>query len=242
MQYGEFAYIYDRLMHGDIDYDRWCDYIENMFLSHGCEPQTICELACGTGSMTERLIKRGYDVTGVDVSSDMLAAAADKLGNTELMCIDMTRFVPRKRYDAFLCMIDGINYVTVPAALLRMFKNVRAALSDGGVFMFDISSEYKLRDVIGINTFIRSEYDVFYAWQNEYYEKYNICDMLLNFFVMDKNGKYSRFEERHTQRGWTEEQIRTLLKKAGFSEVYAYDELSFEPPKEDSERIVFVCK
>ena len=242
MQYGRFAYIYDRLMHGDIDYDKWCDYIENMLYVHDCDAQTVCELACGTGNMTARLIKRGYDVTGVDVSSDMLAAAADKLGNTELVCIDMTRFVPQKKYDAFLCMIDGINYVTVPAALLRMFKNIKAALTDGGMFMFDISSEYKLRAVIGNNTFIHSEYDVFYAWQNEYYERYNISDMLLNFFVLDKNGEYSRFEERHTQRGWTEKQIRILLKRAGFTEICAYDELSFEPPEEDSERIVFVCR
>lgn len=241
MQYGEFARIYDRLMHRDIDYGKWCDYIEKLFEVSGCKPQTVCELACGTGNITARLAARGYEMTGVDISADMLAAGDRKLKNIQVFCADMSKFAPLQKYDAFLCMIDGINYVLVPSALMRTFKNVKAALTTGGVFIFDISTVHKLKNIIGNETFIHSEYDIFYSWQNEFIEKYRISDMLLNFFVR-KGGRYVRFEERHAQRGWTVWEITELLRRAGFSEIGIYDELTTAPPHRHSERVVFVCK
>lgn len=243
IQYKEFAYIYDELMHGDVDYDAWLCYIEKLFELHGVNPGSICELACGTGSMTSRLEERGYDVTGVDISRDMLRAAEKKLHRSRLVASDMSRFREDRIYDAFLCMIDGINYITVPKALVRTFKNVRAQLADGGVFIFDISSRYKLKNILGSETYIHSEYDVFYSWQNAYYQKYNLCDMLLNFFVRNKNDEsYRRFEERHLQRGWSISQLKKMLEDSGFSEISVYDELTTCAPVRESMRLVFVCK
>lgn len=240
-QYSDFAYIYDRLMQQDVDYDKWCDYLENLFTIHDCEPETICELACGTGNITARLEARGYDMTGVDISADMLAAAAEKLKSSQLLCIDMAKLKSVEKYDAFLCMIDGINYVIVPESLENTFKNVKASLKGGGVFIFDVSTDYKLRNILGNETYIHSEYDIFYSWQNQYYEKYNLSDMLLNFFVREGD-KYRRFEERHLQRGWSEAQLKAMLKNAGFTEITVYDELTENPPGNDSERLVFVCR
>lgn len=240
-QYEDFAYIYDRLMRVDVNYDKWCDYIENLFDLHGVNPDSLCELACGTGNMTSRLRARGYEVCGVDVSEDMLRAAADKMGIEGLICSDMSHLSLKKTYDAFLCMIDGINYCITPKSVLNTFKSVRKYLKDDGVFVFDISSRYKLENVIGNETFIHSEYDVFYSWENTYIEKYNISDMLLNFFVRCGD-KYERFEERHIQRGWSEREIKIMLKKAGFGSVDVYDELTFDAPRRDSQRLVFVSK
>ena len=134
-QYQDFAYVYDRLMHEDIDYDKWCDYIENLFTLHGVSPDTLCELACGTGNMTCRMEKRGYEITASDISSDMLSIASEKLDNTELICSDMSKLALSKKYDAFLCMIDGLNYVITPKAVLDTFINVKKHLNDGGVFV-----------------------------------------------------------------------------------------------------------
>ena len=240
-QYQDFAYVYDRLMHEDIDYDRWCDYIENLFTFHGVSPDTLCELACGTGNITCRMEKRGYKITASDISRDMLAIASEKLEDAELVCSDMSKLSLPEKYDAFLCMIDGLNYVITPKAVLETFKNAKKHLNDGGVFIFDISSQYKLKNILGNETFIHSDYDVFYSWQNRFLEKYNLSDMLLNFFV--RNGDvYERFEERHLQRGWTEKELVLMLKKAGFTEISVYDELTFDVPSPESERIIFVCK
>lgn len=240
-QYNEFAYIYDRLMRRDINYGTWCDYIENLFTLHGVEPDTVCELACGTGNITAELEKRGYDITGVDISSDMLAVASEKLGKARLICADMVHFQTKNEYEAFLCMIDGMNYVTVPKAAERVLKNVKKSLKKNGVFIFDVSTRYKLERILGNETYIHSEYDVFYSWENQYIEKYNLSDMLLNFFVR-QGDSYRRFEERHLQRGYSERELRIMLERAGFTEINVYDELTLNPPKADSERIVFVCR
>ncbi|MGN1115572.1 MAG: class I SAM-dependent DNA methyltransferase [Candidatus Ornithomonoglobus sp.] len=242
LQYKEFAYIYDKLMREDVNYPAWCDYIENLFDRHGAAPDTICELACGTGSMTAQLERRGYDMTGVDISEDMLEVAWTKLKDPRLIHSDMAKLVPYRRFDAFLCMIDGINYVIAPAQIQNTFDMVRTYLNDGGVFIFDVSTRYKLENIIGNNTFIHSEYDVFYSWQNRYIERLDLSDMYLNFFVRDKGERYRRFEERHLQRGWSEKQLRAMLCRAGFTDITVYDELTFDPPKTDSSRIVFVCK
>lgn len=241
MQYSEFAYVYDSLMHEDIDYDKWCDYIENLFAAHGSEVDSICELACGTGNITSVLERRGYKITASDISEDMLSVAKEKLNNTKLICSDMSELCLKKKYDAFLCMIDGLNYVVIPERVQRTLKNVKKALNENGVFIFDISSRYKLKNIIGNETFIHSDYDIFYSWQNRYLEKHSLSDMLLNFFVRDGES-YSRFEERHLQRGWSEKQLRKMLLDAGFSEITTYSELTFSAPEKDSERIVFVCK
>ncbi len=240
-QYEEFAYIYDRLMHQDIDYDAWCDYIENMFDLHGVSPDTLCELACGTGNITSRLSSRGYKMTGVDISSQMLRVAQAKTGEVEFICSDMSKLKLDDKYDAFLCMIDGLNYVITPKAVINTLKAVKEHLSENGIFVFDISSQYKLKEIIGNETFIHSEYDVFYSWENRFIEKYNLSDMLLNFFVRDGE-KYKRFEERHLQRGWSIPQMKTMLKKAGFTEISVYNELTFDAPTDKTQRLVFVCR
>lgn len=241
MQYSEFAYIYDALMHADIDYGKWCDYIENLFDLHGSEVDSICELACGTGNMTSILEGRGYKMTASDISSDMLMVAKEKLQRTKLICSDMSEIKLKQKYDSFLCMIDGINYVLLPERILNTFKTVKKSLNENGIFIFDISSRYKLKNILGNETFIHPDYDIFYSWQNRYMEKHSLSDMLLNFFVREGDG-YCRFEERHLQRGWSEKQLRKLLEKAGFTEITTYSELTFSAPEKDSERIVFVCK
>lgn len=240
-QYEEFAYIYDRLMQQDIDYDKWCDYLENLFSLHSVSPDTLCELACGTGNITSRMAMRGYKITASDISEDMLSVASEKVDDVELICRDMTRLSLGKKFDAFICMIDGLNYVITPKGVINTFKNVFKQLNDDGIFIFDISSLYKIRNILGNETYIHSEYDIFYSWQNCFKERYNISDMLLNFFVRRGN-MYERFEERHIQRGWSEEQMRCMLKKAGFSNITVYDELTFNKPSHNSERLVFVCK
>lgn len=240
-QYSDFAYVYDRLMCDDIDYDKWCDYIENIFGEHGVSPDTLCELACGSGNITERMLSRGYDITGTDISESMLEQAAAKVGFERLKCMDMAHIEGLGSYDSFLCMIDGLNYVITPKGVINTFKSVKKSLKPGGVFVFDISSQYKLANVLGNETFIHSEYDIFYSWQNRYIAKYNLSDMLLNFFVRN-GGVYERFEERHLQRGWSREEMEIMLKKAGFFDITVYNELTFDEPCEESERLVFVCK
>ncbi|MDO5396996.1 MAG: class I SAM-dependent methyltransferase [bacterium] len=242
--YNDFAYIYDRLMHRDINYERIADYIENIFTRYGISPELVCDLACGTGNITIPLSRRGYDMTGIDLSEDMLNVARGKSEGLDILylCQNMADIDLYGTMGAFLCMIDGINYMITPPSLLKLFTRLKTCFMDpDALLIFDISSRYKLRSVIGNNTFIHSENDVFYSWQNTYSEKNSLCDMLLNFFVKGRNG-YERFEERHIQRAYSVRELTFLLKKAGFSMIDTYEAMTFDKPNPESERIVFVCR
>ena len=240
--YSDFAYVYDALMQKDVDYEKWADYIENLFDMYDVSPSLVCDVACGTGNITIPMAKRGYDMTGVDVSEDMLNVAREKSEGLDILFLNqsMTKIDLYGTMGAFLCMIDGINYVLSPKSLLQFFTKIKTCfMDDGAPFIFDISSEYKLKKTIGNNTFVHAGRDIFYTWQNRYIESKKLSDMFLTFFV--KNGDtYRRFEERHLQRAWSENEIKYLLKKAGFKRIDVYGELSFEKPVANSERLVFV--
>ncbi len=242
--YTDFARIYDSLMQSDIDYEKWADYIENLFDMYGVSPNLVCDLACGTGNITIPLAKRGYDMTGVDISEDMLNMARSKSEGLDILYLNqnISDIDLYGTMGAFLCMIDGINYILPQKSLLKMFTRIKTCFIDrGGLLIFDISTEYKLKNIIGSNTFVHCGRDIFYTWQNRYIEKKKLSDMFLTFFVK-QGGSYARFEERHLQRAHSVTELTSILKKAGFETVDTYGELSFNPPSPDSERIVFVCK
>lgn len=247
MSYNDFAYIYDKLMKPDVNYGEWVDYIENIFAYYDKDVKLAADLACGTGNFTVPLAKRGYDMIGVDVSEDMLNVARDKARaekadilflNQNIADIDLYGTV-----DAFLCMIDGVNYVLSPQSLYEAAKKIRTCfLEPDGLFIFDISTRHKLKNIIGNNTFVHSEKDIFYTWQNRYINSKHLSDMYLNFFVRKKNGMYERFEERHLQRAYSADEIVHIFKKAGFTDIDMFEPLTFEKPSENSRRIVFVAR
>lgn len=244
--YTKFASLYDGLMNSDINYSEWADYIENIFGFYDKSPEIVCDLACGTGNITLPLARRGYEMIGVDKSFDMLSIAREKAAetNTEVLFLeqDLRRLDLYGGCGAFLCMIDGFNYILNPNSLYGAAKRIKDCfLEPGGIFVFDISSEYKLKNYIGDNTFIHDGDGVFYTWENKYYGKTRLCEMYLNFFVKAKHG-YDRFGERHIQRAYSEEEIKKIFNKAGFSEVDAFSPLSFDNPKKDDMRIVFAAR
>lgn len=244
--YADFAYLYDNLMTSDIDYGKWADYIENLFHYYDKNPGMVCDLACGTGNFTIPLAERGYDMIGVDRSYDMLTVAREKAQEKNLDILFLNQSISKLDLygtaDAFLCMIDGFNYILSPQTLYSIFKRIKTCfIEPDGILIFDISSRYKLSEIIGNNTFIHSSEDIFYTWQNTYYKQKNISDMFLTFFKKDGE-KYSRFEERHLQRGYSVSEIKYLLKKAGFEKIDVFDELKFTPPSDICSRIVFAAQ
>ena len=244
--YTKFAHLYDGLMNQDVNYDHWADYIENIFDFYGVNPEIVCDLACGTGNVTIPLALRGYDMIGVDRSFDMLSIARDKArkAGADIMFLEqnLSELDLYGSCGAFLCMIDGFNYILNPNTLYKIAKRVKSCFLDtDGIFMFDISSKYKLENYIGNNTFIHDGDDVFYTWENKYYKNTNMSDMYLNFFVKSKDS-YKRFGERHLQHAYSEAEIKKIFLSAGFTSVDSYSPLTFLPPEKDDMRIVFVAK
>jgi len=244
--YTNFASIYDKLVKEDIDYEKWVDYIEEIFARYKKSPKLVCDLACGTGNITLPMAKRGYDMIGVDKSTQMLSVAREKAAdeNADIMFLAQS-FTKLDLYggcDAFLCMIDGFNYVMSPKTLFDIAKRIKTCfLEKGGLVIFDLSSRYKFEHYIGNNTFVYDKDGIFYVSENKFHEKSGLSDMYLNFFV--KSGKtYRRFCERHLQKSYAETEIKQIFHKAGFERVDSFSPLTFLPPEKTDFRTVFVAE
>lgn len=244
--YRDFAQVYDALMHTDIHYERLADMIENIFDEYHVNADLVCDLACGTGNVTLPMARRGYDMLGVDISEEMLSVARDKAyeAGQDILFLrqSITSLDLYGTVDAFLCMIDGFNYVLSPRSLLQSLQRINQCfLNPGGIVVFDVSTHRKLSKTIGSNTFVHSDRDIFYTWQNRYIASKQLCDMYLNFFVRS-GGIYRRFEERHLQRAYTKAELSAILTQAGFSDMKTYSAASFDKREAEGERIVFAAK
>lgn len=239
--YSAFAAGYDRMM-GDVDYDGWADYIDGFLKEAGAK--TVLECACGTGSLTVRLARRGYQITGSDLSEDMLMVARQKAldGGLRLLpfvCQDMRRIALHKPVDAVVSACDGVNYLLDGGEVF--FRAAHGALKPGGLLLFDISSAYKLSSILGNNTFAATGADWAYIWENQYHPRLNQLDMVLTGFL--KQGRtYARFEEHHSQRAYTEAEVRASLQSCGFGDVRVYEAFTGDEPSPTAERLQFIAR
>ena len=240
--YTAFAYIYDKLI--DQDYEKWADYIEEIFKINGKDPKLVLDLGCGTGSITNILAKRGYDMIGVDLSPDMLNVAREKAVDQELdvlyLCQDVREFELYGTVDAIICTLDVLNYIIDLKDLEHVFALVKNYLNPDGIFIFDINTEHKLKNILGNNTFINEENGIFYTWENEYVE--NISNQYLTFFAETEDGLYERFDENHVQRAYTIEEIKGKLASNNLTFEAEYKLFTFENPVKNCEKTVIVSK
>ena len=235
--YNTFAQFYDHLTE-NVDYKVRSNYISGFFSEYGNGGKKVLDLACGTGSITKHLTEMGYDVIGIDLSEEMLTAAKEKCPECIFIKADMTDFTLPDQLDFCLCSLDAVNHLTEFQQVCNCFKCVGNALNSGGLFVFDVNTQYKHREVLGDNTFIYDEEDFFLSWDNHYTD--DIIEIYLDFFVF--NGKnYDRFSENFSEKAYSTAQLICALEK-DFEIIGIYDELTLDTPKEDSERIYFVCK
>ena len=239
--YSAFAAGYDRMM-ADVDYDGWAKYIDGFLQEAGAK--SVLECACGTGSITVRLARRGYAVTGSDLSGDMLMVARQKaldagLRSLPFICQDMRCIALHRPVDAVISACDGVNYLLDGAE--DFFRAAHGALKSGGLLLFDVSSAYKLSAVLGNNTFAATGEDWAYIWENTYHPRLDRVDMLLTGFLKQGAG-YARFEEHHCQRAYTEEELRTALKSCGFGDIQVYGAFTRDAPSPTAERLQFTAR
>ncbi|MBQ8175162.1 MAG: class I SAM-dependent methyltransferase [Clostridia bacterium] len=240
--YQALAPFYDAF-NGDLDYQKWADFIEESFHRYYPEKvESVLDLACGTGRMTEELCRRGYDMIGVDISPDMLSVArdsAEKKGMAErilYLCQDMCDFELYGTVEAVVCCLDAVNHVTDRTALSRCFHWVHNYLVPNGIFLFDVNSPYKFREIYGDRAYVLEDDGVLCAWQNHFSERTRLCDFYISLFSEKEDGNYERTDTVRTERMYTITALTRLLKENGFELLYICSDFSFENAKETDER------
>lgn len=243
--YESFASVYDLFM-DNVDYDEWIEYVEKIFKKFNIKPELVCELGCGTGNIALRLAKKGYDVIGIDISENMLAEAKNKAEENGLSTLfllqDMREFELYGTVNCILCLCDSLNYITEDDDIREVFRLVNNYLHPNGIFIFDMNTEYKFRNIYRDNTFSEITDDAAYIWENYYDEDEMINEYYLNFFVKNENGTYDRTEEEHYERAYRLDIIKKYIEESGMKFEAAYDAFTFEPAREDSERIYIVAR
>ncbi|KAB2952317.1 class I SAM-dependent methyltransferase [Heliorestis acidaminivorans] len=245
--YRSFAAYYDRLM-ADVDYDSWINFAEQAFALAPKRPQQILDLACGTGAITKRLLDRGYDVVGVDLSPEMLALSADcnqsylEASRLLLLAQDMRRLELPFTVDAVVSFLDSLNYLESYKELAQVFERISRVLAEGGIFVADLHTEHKLSTMVGNDVFYEVSDDMAYLWLNHYDAEQRAVEMELTFFVARENGLYERFEEFHRQQCFSQEEIEKALTEAGLDIIGIYGDLKGGSLEENSERYFVVAQ
>ena len=246
MIYDLLAPFYDAI-NAEIDYDKWADFIEKIIKKNSKEkPELVLDLGCGTGKMTLELANRGYDMTGIDYSPEMLdiaRTAADEAGHDILwLCQDMREFELYGTVDAAVCCLDCINHLETDEDLEKCFDLVHNYLIPDGIFIFDINGKYKFENIYADNTYSMEEDGGFCVWENFYDADSKICDFYITLFKECKDGRYERYDESQSERMYTLDEIKSALEKAKFEFVSSYGDFDFTPGSDENERIYIVAK
>ncbi len=242
-EYSALASVYDEFM-DDIDYEKWSDFIEELLKAHNIENGLVLDLGCGTGRLTELLSGKGYDMTGVDGSQEMLQQAIQKrdVSKKDILYLnqDMRDFELYGTMRAIVSTCDCINYITDINELEGVFGLVNNYLDPKGIFIFDFNTKKKYQN-IGDASIAENREDGSFIWENFYDEDEALNEYQLTLFLPTGTGLYKKYEENHIQRGYEFEEIKRAVRESGLIFLDAYDGYSHKKADSNSDRIVVVA-
>ena len=264
--YTSFASVYDTFM-DNVPYQEWADFLDTVLQKYGCfgknltanplqdtemeqallsERNSVLDLGCGTGTLTELLADKGYDMIGIDNAEEMLEIAMEKRmqsGKDILYLLqDMREFELYGTVGAVISVCDSLNYILDEEDMQKVFELVNNYLYPGGIFVFDFNTVYKYETVIGDTTIAENREDCSFIWDNYYHDEERINEYDLTIFVEEEEELFRRFSETHYQRGYTLDEMKQFVKKAGLEFVTAMDADTHEGVTDESERIYVVAR
>lgn len=249
MIYDLLAPFYDRF-NGDINYSEWADFIEKIIEKHYRQgkPELVLDLGCGTGSMTLELAGRGYDMTGVDYSAEMLDIARQRAIDAGLsdkmlwLMQDMREFELYGTVDVAVCCLDGINHLIGSGDLDKTLDLVHNYLIPDGLFIFDINGRYKFENIYADRSYVIENDGAVCIWQNYYNEKNKLCDFYITLFCEDSDGRYERYDELQRERMYTLRAIKAALARNSLELIGAWSDFEFNNASDESERIYVAAR
>ena len=243
--YSSFASVYDQFM-DNVPYEEWAEYLTGLLKEYQVNDGLVLDLGCGTGSLTEILAKKGYDMIGIDNSEDMLQMAMEKRADSGLDILyllqDRREFELYGTVAAVVSICDSMNYLTDYEDLVETMRLVNNYLDPKGVFIFDMNTVHKYRDLIGDRTIAEARDECSFIWDNDYDPETKINEYDLTLFIQEEEDLYRRFEETHYQKAYELEEVKQAIQEAGMEFVAVYDAFTHKEPDENSERVYFVAR
>ncbi len=238
---------YYELLNSGVDYEAFADFLTKIIKDKGIDKtELVLDLACGTGKLTRLLADRGYDMTGVDLSPDMLMVAREEeLSDPRgilYLCQDMREFELYGTVDACVCCLDSINYLLKSADVQRCFDLVHNYLVPEGIFIFDVNTPYRFTEEYARHDYVMEEEGVLLAWQNYYNEKNKTCDFVLSLFCENDDGSYERYDEEQREKMYSMNTLKRMLTRSGFEILDIYGGYDFSGICDNSDKWFFVCK
>ena len=244
MSYDNFSRFYDFLT-DNVEYEKRADYFCRLLSMCGIRDGILLDLACGTGSISVEMAKRGFEVIGVDSSIGMLNAARQKsyengeqilLLNQSMDDIDLYGTV-----DCAVCVLDSINHLSDAEQVKRTFEKVSLFMNPGGAFAFDVNTLYKHKNILADNAFVYDLDEFYCVWQNNFNEEDGSVDISLDFFE-EEDGVYYRSCESFTEKAYDLTDIEKWLEESGFEVIGIFDDMTMEKVHPETERAVFLAK
>ena len=240
--YTSFAQVYDLFM-DNVPYEEWGEYLSQLFKEYGIEDGLLLDLGCGTGKLTRLMAEKGYDMIGVDYSYEMLDIAKSESKDSILYLLqDMREFELYGTVRGIYSACDCVNYILEEDELCSVFKLVNNYLDPSGIFVFDMNTPYKYRELLSDNTIAENREEGSFIWENYYDEDEQINEYDLTLYIKEEDGRYQRFEETHFQRCYELSTIQRLLQEAGLEFVGMFDAYTKEPVSNESEKVLFVAR
>jgi len=240
--YEMLAHFYDELMI-HVNYKKWAQYIDEIIKSQNISNARILDISCGTGTLLIFLYKKGYKVSGSDISKNMINTAISKIRNLgydiNFFQTDMRKLSLKKKFNVIVCLYDSINYILTCKEFINTLNNVYFSLSDNGIFIFDVCTEYNS---------IKNFYDYYDSGETAdfFYQRHSFFikeDMLqINTFRILSKKNNKMYLENHKQRIYTTDELNSIISKTEFTTIGMFDNYSFNPPGIKSERIHFVLR
>jgi ubiquinone/menaquinone biosynthesis C-methylase UbiE len=242
--YQKFAYVYDKIGSDQFS-KKMFKYTLRLLARLRYRPKSVLEIACGTGTVAVMWAKRNVTTFAIDSSADMLSLAKKKARQKKVR-IDfsrqrLTNFSVSQQVDLVTCFFDSVNYLLTMNDLTACFKAAFNALYDGGYFIFDANTPEAMKLLWGSEIYADETEDVAWIWKNCYFPKIKQAEIRATFFVR-KGNIWERFDEIHSERGYTVTELKRALKSVGFKIVNTYDCLRFVNPDRKSVRVAIVAK
>ncbi len=249
MAYGDFAYYYDELTE-NVGYEKRSEYIYSLLAANGVSEGILLDLACGTGTISFLLEEKGFDVIGVDASEEMLSVAQEKKlergSEAMFLCQKMEELDLFGTINAAVSTLDSINHITDEETVKKVFSRVSLFMEDKGIFLFDVNTPYKHREILGDNTFIYDTENVYCVWQNSTDKESLLTEISLDIFEKDREETeedvYYRYNEEFSEKGYDLKDIEKWLQEFKFEVLGIYEELTETEVKEKSQRAVFLAR